>query len=261
MNNTIHRKFVSSAFATLAASLLLGAVTQAQITGVNAVFSTASIQFDDTTSLDPLLTPGTLNSTLTLTPWPVATTHSFPFTTAPVTFDTAQGDMITGFLGNSYALTFSNVLLNQAVLNTGFAHLIFSFSVEYQIGGAGLPSQATLFPSFSVNGTVQPGGFAAVGGFINYDAVNTAGTISTVETVNYNGLFNIPGPFLGTVPGVPVNGTTPALVAGTTLTLTGQISFMVDPAEIHAQSQMVPEPSSAMLALLSLHLLLRRRRG
>ncbi len=248
-------------FTTLAASLLLAAGAHAQITGINSVSSSAAIQFDDTASFDPSLFPGITNITPTVSPWTGAT-HSLPFTTDIVTLDTAQGDVTATFAGNSYAINFANVLLNQAILNTGFAQLVFTFAIEYQLGGAGLPSQATLFPSFSVNGTVQTGGFAFVSGFINYDAVNTAGTISTVETVNYNQLFSTPGGFLATVPGVPNNGTTPALVANTTLTLSGSITFLVDPAEIHAESQMVPEPTAGVLVLLaSLPMLLRRRRA
>lgn len=250
----------SSSLAALAAAILTGTCAQAQITGINSVSSSAAIQFDDTTSFDPLLTPGTTNTTLTNPAWTGAT-WSFPFTTDPVTSDTAQGDIAATFAGNTYAINFTNVALTQALLNTGTAHLIFTFAVEFQLGALGLPSQGTLFPLFNVNGTVQPAGFALVGGFINYNAVNTAGTISTVETVNYNQLFNLPGAFIGSATGTPVNGTTPALVANTTLTLSGVITFQVDPASIHANSVMVPEPSSALLALLSAPLLLRRRKG
>ena len=264
MKTPSKHSLLTSTIAALATGLILSASTQAQITGVNSAVSSSSIQFDDTTSFDPSSNPGITNTTLTLTPWPGFTTHSFPSTTDPVTFDNAAGGITAGFGvpgPNDYDITFSGVSHTQAPLNTGTAHLIFTFVVEFQIGALGLPFQPTLFPSFSVNGTVQPvGGFAFVGGFINYDAVNTAGTISTIETVNYNQLFNVPGPFAATVPGVPTFGNTPALVANTTLTLSGTISFQVDPASINAQSQMVPEPSSALLALLSLPLLLRRRR-
>ncbi len=243
---------------------ILGARAQSQVTGINAASSSASIQFDDTTSLDPLFTPGSTNITPTVSPW-TGLTHNLPFTTDPITFDTAQGSVTATFATpgpNDYDLAFSNVLLTQAIGNTQFAHLIFNFSVEFQIGGGGLPSQPTLFPNFNVTGTVQPAGFAALSGFINYSGVNTAGTISTFETVNYNYFNNTPGGFSSLVSGTPVNGTTPALVANTTMTLSGQINFMVDPASISAESVSAPEPTAGVLVLLSaLPLLLRRRRA
>lgn len=246
---------------TIATALLAATCAEAQVTGINAVVSSsAAIQFDDTTSFDPLLTPGTTNINPTVSPWSGAT-WALPFTTDPITFDTAQGDITGAVILGNYDLAFNNVLLNQAVLNTGFAHLIFNFSIEFQLGALGLPSQPTLYPNFLVNGTVQPAGFAFVGGFINYSGVNTAGTISVVETVNYNQLFNIPGNFTGTVFGVPVNGTTPAFVANTTLTLSGTINFMVDPANISAHTVAAPEPSAGLLTLLSLPLFLSRRRA
>jgi len=230
----------------------------AAISGINSpVTSMASIQFDDTTSLNPFSLPGTTNIMPTVSSWAGAT-FSLPSTTDLVTFDNAQGDISASFAGNTYAITFANVTLTQAVLNTGFAHLIFTFDVEYQLDGAGLPSQLTISPIFAVSGTVQPAGFASVGGFINYDAVNTAGTISTVETVNYSGFWNTPGPFSATVIGVPNSGNTPLLVANTTLRLWGSINFMVDPASINAFSY-IPEPSMMTLLAVPAALSLRRR--
>ena len=144
--------------------------------------------------------------------------------------------------------------LNQAPLNTGFADLIFTFSVEFQLDTGGLPSQATVYPNFAINGTVQniAGSFASVKGFINYTGINAAGTIGVLDTVNYNNVFNTPGNFSSVVNGVPVNGTTPTLVANTTLTLSGMIDFRVDPANFNVET--VPEPGSGLLvgfALLS----------
>lgn len=153
------------------------------------------------------------------------------------------------------------MLLTQLATNTGLALLRFQFNVQYQIGG-GLPLQGTLFPNFIVTGTVQPafGSYASVAGFIDYYATNTAGTIGVVETVNYNQTFLTPGPITAaTVPGVPVFGNTPALVGGTTLTLVGDISFIVDPANVSIHSVAAPEPSAGLLAVFSsLPLLLRR---
>lgn len=117
-----------------------------------------------------------------------------------------------------------------------------------------MPIQATLFPNFLVNGTVQSssGSFASVTGYINYSGVTTAGTISVLDTVKYNSLWNTPGPFSGTAVGVAASGFTPALLANTTLTLDGAIRFTVDPAEINAQSvqSSVPEPTSFALCCL-----------
>ena len=248
-----------SAFAALALALTLSDRADAAISGINTPGSSmASINFDDTNSLSP--PPGTTNITPAVGPWNGAI-HSLPFTTDGTTNDTAQGNVSASFLGNSYAINFTSVLLNQAIANTGFAMLVFQFNVEFQLDGAGLPAQATLFPSFSVNGTVQPGGFAFVTGFINYNGLNADGTANLLDTVNYNANFATPGGFVSTVPGLPGGGTTPLLSANSTLTLDGVFTFIVDPANINAQSQMVPEPSSAMLALLSLPLLLRRRRA
>jgi hypothetical protein len=157
-------------------------------------------------------------------------------------------------------VTFANVSLAQQPLNTGLAHLMFQFSIEYQLDGAGLPLQATLFPAFAVTGTVQPGGFAFVSGAIDYYGTNTAGTISQVEQVTYNQTFLTPGPFGATVFGVPTSGTTPALIPNTTLRLDGQFTFVVDPATINADSFMVPEPGAVSVLGLSSLALLRRRR-
>ena len=249
----------ASACTALAAGLICNPNADAQVTSINAVAgSFASIQFDDTTSVAP--PAGITNITPTTTPWN-GSTWSLTSTTDPYTLDTAQGDITAAVILGNYDIAFNNVQLSQAVLNTGFAHLIFNFSIEFQLGALGLPSQPTLYPNFLVNGTVQPAGFAFVGGFINYSGVNTAGTISVVETVNYNKLFNTPGSFTSTVFGVPVNGTTPAFVANTTLTLSGTINFMVDPASINAHTVAAPEPTSGLLAVLSLPLLVARRRA
>lgn len=225
------------------------------IIGINTpVTSSASVVFDDTNSIAP--PAGVTNTGPAASPWNGSILTLTP-TIDPNTGDLAQGSIDATFAGNSYALNFSGITVTQAPTNTGFANLTFTFNVEYQLDAAGLPSQPTLFPNFVVNGTVQPtaGSFAVVSGFINYDAVNTAGTISTIETVNYNSVWNTPGPFTGTAIGVPVNGSTPALVPNTTLTLSGQIHFLVDPASINAESVqafglVIPEPGT--LALLTL---------
>jgi hypothetical protein len=229
--------------------LLLGdparAAVVSTINSPGSSFSTNS--FIDTNSFDPSLNPGSTYNQF-VSPWGGAApiNNTLPLTIDPIG-DSAKGNITADVIGGNYSLALNSVLLNQAPLNTGFADLIFTFSVEFQLDAAGLPSQATVFPNFLVNGTVQnsAGSFAAVKGFINYSGVNTAGTISILDTVNYSALFNTPGNFSGTVAGVPVNGTTPTLAPNTTLTLSGMIDFTVDPANISAET--VPEPGSGLL--------------
>lgn len=256
--------------ATLAAAFLLAASAQAAIIGINSAASSASINFDDTNSIGPLGV-GIMNTTVTANPW---TGAMLPLTIPPgplvaaITSDTAYAELDASFIGDNYAVDFSSVSLNQGFLGStafgGFAQMHILFNVEFQLDGAGLPAQPTLFPGFFISGTVQatPGSFAFFGGVINY---YKSGNPTPIETVNYNWNYTNPpnsGSF-GPLPvfGAPVNGSTPGLAAGTTLTLNGNFSFVVDPAIMYAESQMVPEPSSAVLALLSLPLLLRRRRG
>jgi hypothetical protein len=237
----------------LTGGLLLGDSARAAVSSIinSPTGSFASIQFIDTTSLNPSLNPGTTSINQNVTPWggvpPINNTLSL--TTDPVTFDFAQGDITADVLLGNYSLTLNNVVLNQIAGNTGFADLIFQFSVEFQLDAFGLPSQATVFPNFAVNGTVQSssGSFAAVKGIIDYYGVNTAGTYGVLETVNYNSLFNTPGNFSAIVPGIPVNGTTPTLVGGTTLTLVGYFDFTVDPANINVETVPVPEPGTGLL--------------
>ncbi|MCC7204692.1 MAG: hypothetical protein IT441_06405 [Phycisphaeraceae bacterium] len=242
----------------LAGGLIAVPAVHAAVSGVNTpVTSAASITFDDTFSSAPPL--GITFTGPSVSPWN-GSLVSLPTTTDPNTADFASGDISASFAGNTYAINLANVTLNQAVLNTGTAHLTFAFNIEFQLDGAGLPLQPTLFPNFVVNGTVQniAGSFAAVTGFIDYYGVNTAGTYSVLETVNYNSIWTTPGNFTGTAAGVPVSGTTPLLVANTTLTLNGVINFQVDPASINAYSVMVPEPVSlAVLAIAAAMAVLR----
>jgi hypothetical protein len=234
---------------TLAGGVLLVNSAAGAVSGINTpAGSYAQIQFLDTTSLDPFSNPGVTSLSQTVSPWTGAT-YSLALTTDPVTFDIAQGDITASVILGNYDIAFNNIVLNQMPVNTGFAHLIFDFSVEFQLDAFGLASQPTLYPNFLINGTVQPtaGSFAAVGGFIDYYGVNTAGTYTVMETVNYNAFFNTPGNFSALISGVPVNGVTANLVGNTTLTLVGQFNFMVDPASISVQSVPVPEPASGLL--------------
>lgn len=241
---------------TVAGGLLLGDSARAAISGINTPgTSSALITFNDINSFDPLLTPGVTIGGPGASPWNGATVTLSP-TTDPVTLDYAQGDIDASFIGNTYSLGVNNTTLTQAPLNTGFANLLYQFSVEYQLDALGLPGQVTLYPNLLVNGTVQPGGFAYVRGQIDYYNVSTL-----VETVAYSSIFITPGSFTGVVPGLPVSGVTPAMAANTTLTLAGFFEFVVDPASINVQSVLVPEPAGGLLlgfAFLS-SLLWRRR--
>lgn len=255
-----------SALAVLAGGLLFSASTQAAISGINAAASSASVNFDDTNSVG--ITPpfnGTTNATVSASPWSGIPPLLGAFPADPVTGDTANADLSATFGGNTYGISFTNVLLNQGFLgstgNVGYAQMHILFTVEFQLDGVGLLPQATLFPGFNLSGTVQNsvGSFAFLGGAIDY---YETGNAIPIETVTYNWTNNIPGPFVNIpVLGTFMNGSTPALAPNTTLTLVGNFSFVVDPAIMYAESQMVPEPSAGLLALLSLPLLLRRRRA
>jgi len=248
------------AFAFLLTAALFIPSASAAISSINSPgTSNASIIFDDTNSIAP--PAGTTNTGPSVSPWSGATLI-LPLTTDPNTFDFATGNISGTFAGNNYAININNVQLNQQPTNTGNARLTYTFDIEYQLDAAGLPSQPTLFPNFLVNGTVQPsaGSFAKLSGFINYSGVNTAGTYSVLETVNYANFWNTPGPFSATAFGVPVNGFTPALVPNTTLTLNGQLTFLVDPASINATSVQSPEPATLGMVVLALGALGRWRR-
>ncbi|MBS0261861.1 MAG: hypothetical protein JSS02_07880 [Planctomycetes bacterium] len=232
-------------------ALLFSSPTQAGIVAINTPStSLASITFDDTNSTVP--PAGTTNTGPLVNPWN-GSTVTLSLTTDPNTADFATGSIDASYIfaSNTYALNLFGITLNQVNATFGFATLTFNFNVEFQLDAAGLPLQSTLFPNFVVNGTVMssPGSFAAVKGFINYSGVTTAGTIGVVETVIYNSVWTTPGPFSGIANGTPTFGVTPALVGGTTLTLDGTISFLVDPASISAYSvpAAVPEPATSVL--------------
>ena len=234
----------------LAVSLLLSATGQALVSGINSPGnSNATIRFGDGLSG----AGGGTYSPPVANPWSGAL-YSTPFYTDGTTLDTAQGSMVASFTPATYDLNIPLAFLNQAVGNTGSALLQYHCVVEFQMDAAGFASGPTLFPGFIINGTVQPGGFAQMTGSITY----TSAGVGPIDTVNYNYFTAAPGPFNATVSGVPTFGVTPPLPANDTLTLIANFSFTVDPATINATT--VPEPSSAMLALLSLPLLLSRRR-
>jgi hypothetical protein len=244
---TNHRLLFIGVF-VLICGLLFAGSARAQITGINAVTSSAVIQFLDNNSFNAG-NPGSIYNQ-TASPWNGSTWSLSQ--TDPTTLDFANGDIAAIGAGNSYSITLNNVVLTQPVLNTGFADLNFQFTVEYNIGGFGLPSLPTSYPNFLVSGTVQTGGtgYASILGSINYYGVDASGVYGLVETVNYNWLNNTPGVFNNVpVNGVPVNGTTPAFGPNTIFDIVGNITFQVDPATLNVET--VPEPGTLALAGLS----------
>jgi hypothetical protein len=250
-----------------------GTQTQAFISGINTPgTSNVSITFDDTTSLNSSSTAGTTNTTVGTSPWNGALTI-LPLTTDSVTGDFAKGVISANYtpLTDFYSVNFPLVRLNQTSTGTGFATLTYRFNIEYQLDAFGTAPQPTIFPLFTVNGTVQPasGSFASVTGKIDYFGTyqNSSGLVTgLVDTVNYTNSANVwttAGPFSGTASGVPVNGSTPALIPFTTLTLDGVITFTVDPASINVGFIETPEPSTLILGglgLLGLIGIARRRK-
>ena len=194
------------------------------------------------------------------TPWNGALL-TFPPTTAGTTGDFANGSISATFTALTYALNVPLSIITQAVGNTGSAILHYGAVVQFQTDAAGLPSGPTQFPGFNLNGTVQPGGFASVSGTINYFDVSNAAYIGgLLDTVNYSYLNTTPGVFTNVpVLGLPSVGNTPLIPVGSSLTVTGSITFKVDPANISATP--APEPTAGLLTLLSLPLLLARRRA
>ena len=243
-----------SSLALLAAALLVGTAAQAGISGI--VTSTGgSVTFDDTNSFIGL-SPGNLIGPVLSGPW-TGTAFGLPVVNFAVpTGDSAQGEIDGAFTASSYALNLTNVLLNQAPLNTGFATLHFFAIMIVQPDAFGFTSPA-LYPSFIIDGTVQTGGVASLGGNIAYTAASAPGV--KLDTVDYNYINTTPGNFTTTVSGVPVSGSAFTIASTDQLVLTANFYFTVDPATIHATT--VPEPSSALLALLAAPLLLRRRRA
>lgn len=242
-----------SILAACVANLIFSTAADAAFSGINPTpLTNANIRFGDAASFNGPLPGGTYNSPVA-NPWNGAITI-LPYTLDATTLDDAQGDISASFTPTSYALTVGNAMVQQAIGNTGSAILQFNAVVEFQTDAFGFPVNPTLFPTFFLTGTVQPGGFADFTGSITY----TSAANGLVDTVNY--LYNnvTPGAFTATVNGVAGFGTTPAMPGFDTLTLVANFAFTVDPASINATT--VPEPSSAMLALLSLPLLLGRRR-
>lgn len=236
----------------LTAMLAAGAsVAQAGIVAINTpTWSVATINFDDTNSIGP--PAGVTNTGPSVTPWN-GSLVSLPLTTDPNTSDQASGDISASFVpsGNVYAVNFSNILLSQPLATTtGWADLLFTFKVEFQLDAAGLPAGNPVYsPVFNLSGTVQPGGFANFNGVINYRGTVVPGTIQTLHIHQYGAAWTTPGAFTASVAGNPLGQTTPALVPGTTLIVEGWLRFRVDPATIQGDSSTIPEPGTWALGL------------
>jgi len=250
-------KLLSALAVGLIGSLVSGHSARAQISGINPVNSFATLKFDDTLSLNPSANPGSLY-TANSGPWIGAPTLALNQTDL-TTLDFANANIGATFAGPSYSINFSTLTLTQPSVNSGNAELFVNFYVEYTVSSA-LAAQPTLFPTFFLSGTVQPGSssYALMNGTINYYAVNAAGINAIVDTVTYGYFNGIPGPFNATVLGAPSFGTTPAILAGSTLGLAGSFVFTVDPASFTATT--VPEPGVGVLLGLAAAAGLWRRR-
>jgi len=255
------RTLLSCTLAALVGGLFFSASAQANIVGINSsAGSIATIGFFDSASSAP---PNGSVYGNSVAPWG-GSIVTLPLTTDPNTGDSAGGSLEGTFMPGSgtYAINFNSITLNQLPTNTGNADLSFFFTIDYQLDAAGLALQPTLYPNFVVTGTVSTAGsFALIQGSIDYFGT-VSGIFGLVETVDYNSIWNTPGPFIATAFGVPVNvnKSTPALDPNTTLRLQGFINFRVDPASINAFSVQIPEPSRALLSLLGLCGVLVRRR-
>lgn len=259
MKATTQHRITTSALTTLAAALLAGSHAQAAISGIDASLSSASIFFDDTNSTKASF-PGSPYSATQIPPWPGFPPLTLSVPIAATTFDIADGNINATWTALTYAINIPSALLQQDPGNLGFATLHFLSTVVFTTNAGGFAAQPTQMPTFFVDGTVQPGGSAFFNGSITY----TSSTFPAFpELVNYG--FQTANPtaspvtFSTSVTGLPQLGSTLFVAGGDTLTLVADFTLWVDPASIHVTT--VPEPSSALLALLSLPLLLRRRRA
>jgi len=226
----------------LATILFTGFHAQANITGMNTP-SGAGIRFDDSNSIN-----GSAGGI-----YPTATGSGWIGTPLPLTqLDSTTGDFANGIIDASwtplsYSIGIPTATLTQNVLSTGVAVLDFQAIAEFQTDSTGFLGGAMLFPTFFVDGTVQPGGFALFNGTIDY-YIN--GIIPPVGSVSYAFQAGNLGAFPISFSAVPVGGfpnvsSIPAVPANGTLTLVASFKFTVDPASINVTT--VPEPGSGLL--------------
>ena len=240
---------------TLAATLCLSLNASAAITSINSIPSSVGIAFDDSNSLNPSLSPGALHTPGLLSPY-AGGLYSTPPYLDVTTLDMGEGQIDAAVSSGIYSFNVPLATLDHRVGNTGFAKLQLTATVEFQNNSVPFASPI-LFPTFSISGTVQPGGggYAFLAGNISYTSL----ALGLLDTVTYHYQSNTPGAFTASLSGTPGNpGFLYTLPAFDTLTLVANFTLQADPANISVTT--VPEPSSAVLALLSLPLLLVRRR-
>lgn len=208
-------------------------------------------------------------------------TGPFPFTGGGRTSTFASGsDSATSTIQGSFNTAPNspdggviNLSMNLKQSAPSYSYEQVNFDIDYDVtGSAGNMSLglvgSTVYRSFQISGTVQPGGFATFGGHMDFWSVPAP----------YTGL----GAFLGTIPisfNINNPGASPLTFGPTTITgsayingpvdppdhmrITGSYFLIADPSDITVVS--VPEPSSVvMLAMAGLGLLgvaWRRRRA
>ena len=150
MKTSISHTLIRNSLAVLLGGLLFSTSAEAQISGINAPASAANIKFNDTNSIVP--PAGTTIATVNASPWN-GLTLSLGAPVDPVTLDFATGDLTATGAGVSYSVLPNNIQLDQVLATSGFALLIYTFTVDYALVSA-LPLQATLYPNFLVSGTV-----------------------------------------------------------------------------------------------------------
>ena len=237
--------------------LCTASISQAQISSINPGPSSHTWTFDDTNSFIGALNGGLY--TANTSPWNGSLTNYTK--TDGTTGDSVNGSVSAGVTGGNPVWSIPSITLTQAPTSTGYANLNLQFSIDYPVGGGGYSGTLT-FPSFLINGTVQPPGTfgSYINGAVTYQDVNAAGVGSLLATVNYAWSTNTPGNFGPiTVSPSPASQSI-SVTPGQDLVVTGNFLFQVDPATFNLIT--VPEPTSILLipTIASIGLLRRSKR-